>query len=115
MMVAREIARRRTASEARIARTAYATVRGRVVAVLRQLAEEHGERLPDRRQRPASPPILARGPSLRTVKYGALLLSKPLQRMRRLSSYDLGMDINIGRRSNLLLIPRRPLVWLPVS
>lgn len=47
MMVAREIARRRTASETRIAGTAYATVRGRVVAVLRHLAEEHGERLPD--------------------------------------------------------------------
>lgn len=46
MMVAREIARRRTASETRIARTAYTTVRGRVVAVLRQLAEEHGERFP---------------------------------------------------------------------
>jgi CRP/FNR family cyclic AMP-dependent transcriptional regulator len=47
MMVAREIARRRTASETRIAGTAYATVRGRVVAVLRHLAEEHGERRAD--------------------------------------------------------------------
>ncbi|GAC1408159.1 MAG: Crp/Fnr family transcriptional regulator [Candidatus Velthaea sp.] len=47
MMVAREIARRRTASETRIAGTAHATVRGRVVSVLRYLAEEHGERLPD--------------------------------------------------------------------
>ncbi len=47
MMVAREIARRRIASETRIAGTALATVRGRVVSVLRHLAEEHGERLPD--------------------------------------------------------------------
>ncbi len=47
MMVAREIARRRTASETRIAGTAHATVRGRVVSVLRHLAEEHGEALPD--------------------------------------------------------------------
>jgi len=47
MMVAREIARRRTASETRLAGTAYATIRGRVVSVLRHLAEEHGERLPD--------------------------------------------------------------------
>lgn len=47
MMVAREMARRRTASETRIAGTAHATVRGRVVSVLRYLAEEHGEVLPD--------------------------------------------------------------------
>lgn len=42
-MVAREIARRQTASETRIAGTAYATVRGRVLTVLRHLPEEHGE------------------------------------------------------------------------
>jgi len=47
LMVAREIARRRTASETRIAGTAYATVRGRVISVLRHLAEEHGEHQPD--------------------------------------------------------------------
>lgn len=46
-MVAREIARRRTTTETRIAGTAYASVRGRVLAVLRHLAEEHGERRPD--------------------------------------------------------------------
>ncbi len=47
MMVAREIARRQTHSETRIAGTAYATVRGRVISVLRHLAEEHGELQPD--------------------------------------------------------------------
>lgn len=47
MMVAREIARRRMASETRIAGTAHATVRGRVVSVLRHLAEEHGQRQGD--------------------------------------------------------------------
>lgn len=43
MMVAYEIARRQTHSETRIAGTAYATVRGRVISVLRHLAEEHGQ------------------------------------------------------------------------
>jgi CRP/FNR family transcriptional regulator, cyclic AMP receptor protein len=47
MMVAREIARRRQATETRLAGTAFATVRGRVIEVLRSLAEEHGETLPD--------------------------------------------------------------------
>ncbi len=47
MMVAREIARRRQASETRLSGTAFATVRGRVITVLRTLAEEHGEQLPD--------------------------------------------------------------------
>ncbi len=47
MMVAREVARRRQASETRLAGTAFATVRGRVIMVLRTLAEEHGEGLPD--------------------------------------------------------------------
>jgi CRP/FNR family transcriptional regulator len=47
MMVAREIARRRHETETRVAGTAFATVRGRVVQLLRHLAEEHGEQLPD--------------------------------------------------------------------
>ena len=47
MMVAREVARRRQASETRLSGTAFATVRGRVIMVLRTLAEEHGEQLPD--------------------------------------------------------------------
>jgi CRP/FNR family transcriptional regulator len=47
IMVAREIARRRQATETRLAGTAFATVRGRVIEVLRSLAQEHGETLPD--------------------------------------------------------------------
>jgi CRP/FNR family cyclic AMP-dependent transcriptional regulator len=47
MMVAREIARRRQATETRLAGTAFATVRGRVIEVLRSLAADHGEQLPD--------------------------------------------------------------------
>ena len=47
MMVAREIARRRQATETRLAGTAFATVRGRVIEVLRSLAQEHGETLAD--------------------------------------------------------------------
>lgn len=46
MMVAREIARRRTEAETRLAGMAYASVRGRIVSVLRHLAEEHGESMP---------------------------------------------------------------------
>ncbi|GAC1581859.1 MAG: hypothetical protein NVS3B7_17100 [Candidatus Elarobacter sp.] len=47
MMVAREVARRAQASETRLAGTAFATVRGRVITVLRTLANDHGESLPD--------------------------------------------------------------------
>ncbi|MGH7728907.1 MAG: Crp/Fnr family transcriptional regulator [Vulcanimicrobiaceae bacterium] len=46
MMVAREVAHRRTEAETRIAGIAFATVRGRVLEVLRQLAEDLGEPLP---------------------------------------------------------------------
>lgn len=47
MMVARQIARRRDQAETRLAGLAYGTVRGRLTAALRQLAEEHGELLED--------------------------------------------------------------------
>jgi CRP-like cAMP-binding protein len=47
MMVAREIARRRSEAETRVAGMAYASVRGRITAVLRHLAEEHGEKTSD--------------------------------------------------------------------
>lgn len=47
MMVARQIARRRDQAETRLAGLAYGSVRGRLTAALRQLAEEHGELLAD--------------------------------------------------------------------
>ncbi|TAM57675.1 cyclic nucleotide-binding domain-containing protein [bacterium] len=46
MMVAREIARRRTEAETRIAGMTYASVRGRLAAALQHLLGEHGEDLP---------------------------------------------------------------------
>ncbi|TAM89333.1 cyclic nucleotide-binding domain-containing protein [bacterium] len=47
MMVAREIARRRTEAETRIAGMTYASVKGRLAAVIQHLLEEHGEDLTD--------------------------------------------------------------------
>ncbi|MDE2572028.1 MAG: cyclic nucleotide-binding domain-containing protein [bacterium] len=47
MMVAREIARRRTEAETHIAGMTYASVRGRLAAVIQHLLEEHGEDLRD--------------------------------------------------------------------
>jgi len=49
MMVARQIAHRRNQAETRLAGLAYGSVRGRLGAALRQLGEEHGERLEDGR------------------------------------------------------------------
>lgn len=47
MMVAREVARRRTDVETRFAGMAYGSVRGRLLQALRRLAEEHGAVQPD--------------------------------------------------------------------
>ena len=47
LMVARQIAHRRNEAETRLAGLAYGSVRGRVSSALRQLADEHGERLED--------------------------------------------------------------------
>jgi len=46
-LVAREIARRRSEAETRVAGMAFTSVRGRIVAVLQHLAQEHGEKAPD--------------------------------------------------------------------
>lgn len=47
MMVAGEIAKRRSEMETRIAGLAYGSVRARLLHALRHLAREHGERRPD--------------------------------------------------------------------